>query len=608
MKKSIIIIAFVFFSLATIVSAEENQTIATEQVKCIFLNSNMQQKCYSYVDNQAIGCSGVENCLTDISGEIGKKLFWKSTCGGYAETTIDGQNEEISFTCKQVPIPATTIPNPVPTVTTSNPVPATTNPYPIPAATVPNPVPATTNPYPIPAATVPYPMPGQNPVCGNAICEGAYEMTNCPMDCGIKCNQDSDCGQPIMKTTCNPPVPPAVKEYPSEVCTYKIKYRCENSRCINVGGKSCTPCQSGCQNGFCIEPRMPMICVDNDGIDYYKQGKACPESYCETDKCEGNTVIEFVCDGDYAKMGSTYVCPNGCRDGACITGEKIREKITCIFKNSDKEEKCFIRGGSITPEYAGKDFCMGKDNCVLEYESDKGRQITLKSTCGGYQYTTQDGIDESVSFECKTGETNLGEIQGQGFRFAYWQCYDGSESKAEDITSCKPSELWQKYAAEFCKDKCYPDKSKCGVNSFSISNDCYAENMVPVPIGPITGAIPAVPIPTGPIATTNPAIPVPVGPVGENVPTPEKAIETPIEPITICKDSCPADNKCYPFGYRKSGKFCSDQGKFIEQLVEETICENNFECGSNVCVDGKCMSSGFIQKIINWFRNLLGVS
>jgi hypothetical protein len=80
------------------------------------------------------------------------------------------------------------------------------------------------------------------------------------------------------------------------------------------------------------------------------------------------------------------------------------------------------------------------------------------------------------------------------------------------------------------------------------------------------------------------------------------------EPILVCKDSCPLDGKCYPFGYRKTGKFCSDEGKFTEQLKGDEACENNFECSSNVCVDERCISSGLIRKIIDWFRGIFGIS
>jgi hypothetical protein len=89
---------------------------------------------------------------------------------------------------------------------------------------------------------------------------------------------------------------------------------------------------------------------------------------------------------------------------------------------------------------------------------------------------------------------------------------------------------------------------------------------------------------------------------GSAIAVPEK----PKEEMLICKDACPLDEKCYPFGYRKGGKFCSDDGMFKEELKDDATCENNFECKTNVCVDGKCMSSGLIQKILNWFRKLFG--
>lgn len=71
-----------------------------------------------------------------------------------------------------------------------------------------------------------------------------------------------------------------------------------------------------------------------------------------------------------------------------------------------------------------------------------------------------------------------------------------------------------------------------------------------------------------------------------------------------CKDSCPLEGKCYPFGYRKSNKFCSDTGSFVEQVKGDEVCENNFECSSNVCVSGKCIEEGLIIRILNWFKRL----
>lgn len=57
---------------------------------------------------------------------------------------------------------------------------------------------------------------------------------------------------------------------------------------------------------------------------------------------------------------------------------------------------------------------------------------------------------------------------------------------------------------------------------------------------------------------------------------------------------CRVDNQCYPLGYRKDGNYCSDSQKFVNQLNSDITCDNNFECSSNVCVSGKCISPSFI--------------
>lgn len=87
-----------------------NADIVAEQVKCVFNNSTTDQKCYS---SEGQGCLGKEVCVADIKGERGKQVTWKSTCGGYAYTTIDGANESAEFKCESVvPVPTTSLPVP----------------------------------------------------------------------------------------------------------------------------------------------------------------------------------------------------------------------------------------------------------------------------------------------------------------------------------------------------------------------------------------------------------------------------------------------------------------------------------------------------------------
>src|SRR3989338_4400311 len=73
-----------------------------EQVKCLFAGSTQLQKCYTAEQNSRAYCSGTDACVADISGYKGERITWKSTCGGYAYTTIDGENEYAKFDCNNI--------------------------------------------------------------------------------------------------------------------------------------------------------------------------------------------------------------------------------------------------------------------------------------------------------------------------------------------------------------------------------------------------------------------------------------------------------------------------------------------------------------------------
>lgn len=67
-------------------------------------------------------------------------------------------------------------------------------------------------------------------------------------------------------------------------------------------------------------------------------------------------------------------------------------------------------------------------------------------------------------------------------------------------------------------------------------------------------------------------------------------------------------DKCNPIsiGLRKNGEYCSLDKKWIEQKEEGELCENNFECKSNLCIDNECVSGSLLLKMLNWFRELFG--
>jgi hypothetical protein len=68
---------------------------------------------------------------------------------------------------------------------------------------------------------------------------------------------------------------------------------------------------------------------------------------------------------------------------------------------------------------------------------------------------------------------------------------------------------------------------------------------------------------------------------------------------------CELEDKCYPFGYRKEARYCSDNYEFVNQ-IEEGKCDNSFECESNVCISGECVEEGLMRRIIVWFKKLFG--
>jgi hypothetical protein len=71
-------------------------SIIKETVKCVFNNSNTVQKCSS----EKGSCNGTDSCIVEISGLKGENVTWKSTCGGYSYTQINGTNKYARFECK----------------------------------------------------------------------------------------------------------------------------------------------------------------------------------------------------------------------------------------------------------------------------------------------------------------------------------------------------------------------------------------------------------------------------------------------------------------------------------------------------------------------------
>ncbi len=148
----------------------------------------------------------------------------------------------------------------------------------------------------------------------------------------------------------------------------------------------------------------------------------------------------------------------------------VREQVKCVFENSTTEQKCYT--DEVNPRFS----CSGTEICIMDVDGKNGEELTWNSSCGEYAYTVTDGDNEDAEFDClPKGNTTTEIISGNGFRYAYWQCYSSEEQKRGNESSCKSSEIWESYAKEFCKNKCYNDGSKCGVNTFIVTEECYLD-------------------------------------------------------------------------------------------------------------------------------------
>ena len=67
--------------------------------------------------------------------------------------------------------------------------------------------------------------------------------------------------------------------------------------------------------------------------------------------------------------------------------------------------------------------------------------------------------------------------------------------------------------------------------------------------------------------------------------------------VIVCDKGCPYNGECLPVGTRVTGKYC-DYTQALKVQIEGS-CENNYECTSNLCLSGDCLSEDGGKNLLN---------
>jgi len=332
-------------------------------------------------------------------------------------------------------------------------------------------------------------------------------------------------------------------------------------------------------------------CSDGDlGIDIYHTTEVSNTTITYQDKCvNDSSLIEYYCDESNVKS-SYHSCPvgNSCLFGRCVSNQICRDidsglnmfvKATCRDSSGKQfSDSCsdiiYLKDYACTSETAeGKCveysiFCS--NGCVdgvcletIECDADGDCQYAY-----GEGYTCQNGVCLET-IECDA-DGDCQYAYGEGYTCQNGVCLETIECDADGDCQYAYGEGYT------CQNGVCLETIECDADG-----DCqhaYGEGYT-CQNGVCLETIKVVPNEeTGPI----------------NLPD-----------ISFYGCSgCVEDKKCYPFGYRKGGEYCSDNFYFIAQLKEKSKCDNNFECTSNSCVSGQCVSEGLLKKILNWFKKI----
>lgn len=293
------------------------------------------------------------------------------------------------------------------------------------------------------------------------------------------------------------------------------------------------------------------------------------------------------------KEGNIYVCSS--TDKIYVSEET--GSITQECTDSDGGDEIYVRGKATAFEY--DEFLYYEDKCAVQETPIEGYYVEEN----GVYYVDKDYCEGD---NCYIAESYCSGDAGQ---FKIHKCSNGCENGV-------------------CKGYCSVDASGCmGLNypevmygiisiediwdgqKFTATKACIAKEDGTISSGwsfeqPDCAIINEIEKDLRPAYETISDEEEKIEPI--KLPIKEEITDEPAVMSYIC-GGCLLEDICYPLGYRKAGQYCSGNKEFVQQLGADSACDNNFECESNICAGGKCISMNLIEKILNWFKKLFGI-
>ena len=272
-------------------------------------------------------------------------------------------------------------------------------------------------------------------------------------------------------------------------CSGHDKTFCETAQC-GSSEKTCpdgfkATCTKTCDNAAKQCNECEPSCSGHDAVTQPTNGTTTCPTAPTPPACEQGKYLETKYDdkkcitGYECKASTSTTCPTPPPEPACPQDAPVRlEKKTdangCVTGYECRTETTSTTCPAPPPERDCGNNVMKKNidsrGCLIDYYCEP-RERSCPSPppfpkCNGRVETRHDNSGCAIGYECRP-ESSINDVRG-----AKWQCHDGSTNG--ESGECRPAEKWKQMAEDACRDKCNEDKSKCGVNSFSLGERCGA--------------------------------------------------------------------------------------------------------------------------------------